>query len=237
VARKRLSMLAGVVDIVSQHDGYRQVFAPGAFDEAVRTLAHQSAPLRVCVDHDVQMELGRWPDVTARVVPEGLVAQCDLPANDFGDQVAEHVFKRDFGGCSVWCGLDRDDFSYHDAPADGGSPVILVKRVSALWELGPVLTPAFGMTEATLGGLVFVDGGVRLKAMAEGKRLRSSLGPAAPVPGWLQERFAAVHADTREHILGLPRHQAPSTPTSSTPGVLARVNSVRYVCPGRATVS
>lgn len=118
--------------------GFRTRIMPGAFDRVV-----PGADVRLLVNHDPNLLLGRTASGTLKlsVDDRGLYFEGQPPQTDFATHYIEAIRRGDMTGCSFSCDWEpgqavwNDDFS-----------IRTIKQLSALYDVGPVTTPAFSQT-------------------------------------------------------------------------------------------
>lgn len=119
--------------------GFTERFAPGAFDGVL------SADCHCFFNHDHNHVLGRTRSGTLKLWtgPDGLWFRVALPNTVAGGSVGVGVNRGDISGCSIICTHGRRSWN-----ADYTE--LTVHEVKYLYEVGPVVWPAFPDTQVIL---------------------------------------------------------------------------------------
>ena len=135
---RKLVGYGAVFDSLSQDlGGFREKIAPGAFD---RTLAHGKDVL-ITMNHDVNLLLGRTFAGTGRVHVDdvGLLYEVVTPDTQAGRDAWTLAARRDLAGSSFTFSVPKGGDRWERD--DTGRVRVLTEL--ALYELGPVVTPAY----------------------------------------------------------------------------------------------
>ncbi len=118
---------------------------PGAFDKALR----ERQDTICCWNHDADYPLGRVSSGTCRLSVDsvGLKYSCDLPQYPFPPGLVELLERRDVSGSSFQFVMGDDQWE-----EDGSSIVRWVNEIALLIDVGPVTTPAYAASTATIAG-------------------------------------------------------------------------------------
>lgn len=122
--------------------GFRERIAPGAFAKTLR----DKRPIKMFLNHNSDVVLASTHRGTLRLSEDerGLLAEADLPDNEWGRPVADAVRRGDinsmsFGFQSIRSGPTKDE----DA--------VIEQREVRLWEVSPVTAwPAYPQTSASV---------------------------------------------------------------------------------------
>jgi len=164
---------AAVFDRLSQSlGGFVERILPGTFRSTLK-----QADVTALFNHDPNNLLGRSSAGTLRMAEDdkGLRYEVDLPATTLGRDVAELLRRRDLIGSSFGFRTISDEWG----ETEDGYPLRTLSEV-ALRDVGPVVYPAYGDTEASLRSLAesrSLDLNDLIQA-AEDNDLRSLLFPA-----------------------------------------------------------
>lgn len=138
--------------------GYTAVFEKfsqdlGGFIEKIRRGAFEgvlSDDVRALKNHDSNYLLGRNKSGTLRMEEDelGLRVEIDLPDTQVGRDTAEEIARGDMDGMSFSFITDVDQWD-----DSGEVPVRTILRVRSLFDVGPVVYPAYTDTSAAMRGL------------------------------------------------------------------------------------
>lgn len=127
--------------------GFRERIMPGAFD---KVLSRQRARVDLVsyFNHDPNMMLGRESSGTLEVFrDEKGVGYVVTPPSTRAD-VLELIARRDVKGSSFAFQVARDGESF---TSDAAGPIRDVREASGLYEMGPVVSPAYVQSSAQMG--------------------------------------------------------------------------------------
>jgi hypothetical protein len=161
--------------------GFRERIMPGAFD---RILNRQRGRVDLVsfFNHDPNMMLGRESSGTLEVTgDEQGVRYVVTPPSTRAD-VMELVARRDVRGSSFAFQVGRDGESW---TSDTEGPIREIREAAGLFEMGPVVSPAYVQTSAAVG----------LRSLEAWKRSIASERPPLVLPKrWQLEAAAAAAA-------------------------------------------
>jgi len=200
--------------LINDWDGeYEETIAPGAFK---RTIAGGSPVLQF--DHGQHPVLGSIPIGAIESLAEdarGLFVRARLFDNWMTEPVRQAIEARAIDGMSFRFQVVKDQRT--EAPADGGLATRLIKEVR-LFELGPVVFPAYRDTTVALRSLASVVPGLTLTltdgAPAE-ERAEEPAQPADPDPGTSEEPATEARGTSDEPAAAVPTD--PTPPSHSVP--------------------
>lgn len=119
----------------------RERILPGAFDSVFA----RNDDVRSMFNHDTNLLLGRTPrTLTLRVDDIGLHYETALPQNSVGRDVGEWIERGDVDGSSFWFGMLPSD--WEETADEDGNELLLIRNISKLMEVGPVVFPAYEAT-------------------------------------------------------------------------------------------
>ena len=119
--------------------GFREVIEPGALDEAL-----ERSDVRVLFNHNPDLILGRVRAGTARLrlTERGLEYEVDVPDTTVGRDVLESVRRGDVSGNSFSFTVAEDEMERNP----DGTMIRRVKRIAEIYDIGPVVYPAYPQT-------------------------------------------------------------------------------------------
>ena len=136
---------AAVVGKFSQDlGGFYEQIAPDAFNAVL------SQDVRALVNHDANKLIGRSKSGTLRMSTDllGLRVEIDLPDTQVGRDTAEDIRRGDMDGMSFSFVADADSWDN-----SGAVPIRTLLKVRDLYDVGPVVFPAYTDTSAALRSL------------------------------------------------------------------------------------
>ena len=120
---------------------FREVIAPGAFDDVLKS---DCLDCRALINHDPNFVIGRTTNNTLRLSTDqnGLRAEIDLPNTSAANDLKALIERGDVNQFSF--ALITDDDSWSDAPKESDVPYIrTINRVSRLLDSSIVTYPAY----------------------------------------------------------------------------------------------
>lgn len=144
----RLEGYAAVFNSLSQDlGGFKEVFRPGAFDDAL-----EASDVRSLANHNPNKLLGRQGNGTLRLTVDdrGLRYSVDLPDTPTAAEIRTLVERRDITGSSLSFSVAEDGDSF-ESRANG--LVRFVDSVARIGDVGPVTFPAYEATEVSARSL------------------------------------------------------------------------------------
>jgi HK97 family phage prohead protease len=154
--------------------GFVEVIEPGAFDHLIDGRRSTAAEDVVALwNHDAGQLLGRTSAKTLRLWSDarGLWYEVDpIPNTTLGRDLIEHLKLGNIRGSSFAFTVDEQDHGYSQ-DADGTN-VRTIRRVSGLYDVSPVTTPAYPDTTAA----------VRSFEAWQQSQAAAAPAPSAPVP-------------------------------------------------------
>jgi len=125
--------------------GFREEIMPGAFD---RFLGRAKPDVVALYNHDSNIVLGRTTSGTLELSSDdkGLRYVVTPPASR--DDIMELIARRDVRGSSFAFTVDKAGESFRTA--ENGKAIRQIKEVKGLYDVGPVLTPAYPASSATV---------------------------------------------------------------------------------------
>jgi HK97 family phage prohead protease len=125
--------------------GFREEIMPGAFD---RFLSRAKPDVVALYNHDSNIVLGRTTSGTLELSSDdkGLRYVVTPPASR--DDIMELIARRDVRGSSFAFTVDKAGESFRTA--ENGKAIRQIKEVKGLYDVGPVLTPAYPASSATV---------------------------------------------------------------------------------------
>ena len=145
-AQPKIRGLAAVYNSRSRDlGGFQEVIAPGAFDHLVDGRRSTAAEDVVALwNHDASQLLGRTSAKTLRLWSDsrGLWYEIDpIPNTQLGRDLVEHLRLKNVTGSSFAFTVDEQDQGY--SQAEDGTTIRTIRRVSGLFDVSPVTTPAY----------------------------------------------------------------------------------------------
>jgi len=116
---------------------------PGAFDKVLKS---KKTDVRVLRNHNPDNLLGRTKSGTARVFTDAndnLAYETELPDTTMGRDTREQLRRGDLSGSSFAFTIGDETFK-----DEGEVRAVEIKRVEALYDVGPVTYPAYSSTAA-----------------------------------------------------------------------------------------
>lgn len=165
--------------------GFREKIMPGAFDK-ILSRQRGRVDLVSFFNHDPNMMLGRESAGTLEVTADAQgVRYVVVPPATRAD-VMELVARRDVKGSSFAFQVARDGESW---TSDNIGPIREIREAAGLFEMGPVVSPAYVQTSAAVG----------LRSLEAWQRSLASQRPALALPkSWMVEaRVAAARLRLR----------------------------------------
>lgn len=125
--------------------GFREEIMPGAFD---RFLSRAKPDVVALYNHDSNIVLGRTTSGTLELSSDdkGLRYVVTPPASR--EDIMELIARRDVRGSSFAFTVDKGGESFRTA--ENGKAIRQIKEVKGLYDVGPVLTPAYPASSATV---------------------------------------------------------------------------------------
>ncbi len=125
--------------------GFREEILPGAFDKILRKRSNDVVAL---FNHDTNIVLGRSSSGTLELSSDdkGLKYVVTPPVSRA--DVLELIQRRDVRGSSFAFTVDKSGEGFR--PGDDGKAVRQIREVSGLYDVGPVLVPAYPSTSASV---------------------------------------------------------------------------------------
>jgi HK97 family phage prohead protease len=127
-------------------DGYIERIMPGAFNEADMSDV-------VCLyNHDDDMLLGRYVNgegtLSIGFDEKGGYFEVEKPNTSTGNDVYENIRLKNIRGCSFAFTVAEQSVEYDVLQSDGTTATIIsINKVKRLYDVGPVLNPAYVETE------------------------------------------------------------------------------------------
>lgn len=124
--------------------GFTEKIAPGAFSAVL------NQDVRALVNHSADKLLGRSKSGTLRMVEDelGLRVEIDLPDTQLGRDTAVEVGRGDMDGMSFSFTTDVDQWDW-----SGQTPIRTLVKIRDLYDVGPVVFPAYTDTSAAMRSL------------------------------------------------------------------------------------
>lgn len=125
--------------------GFREEIMPGAFD---RILSRGKADVVALFNHDSNIVLGRTSSGTLELSSDakGLRYVVTPPASR--SDIMELIARRDVRGSSFAFTVDKGGESFRTS--ENGKAIRQISEVKGLYDVGPVLTPAYPASSATV---------------------------------------------------------------------------------------
>jgi HK97 family phage prohead protease len=132
--------------IRSKDEEWREIIAPTAFDEALGR-----GDVIAAVNHDSSMVLGRSKAGTLKLTVDriGLRYDVKLPNTSLGRDTVENVRNGNLPGSSFKFAVLKDGLRVQQARG-GDLPLIEIRQVQRLIDVGPVVFPAYGGTTVSV---------------------------------------------------------------------------------------
>lgn len=128
-------------DIYEVWEDMRETIAPGAFDGCDMT------DVVALFNHDSENLLARVKDgkgtLTLKVDEKGLYFEFDAPNTTIGNDVLENVKLENIRGCSFAFTVREDNWE----EKEDGTILRTIVKVKKLYDVGPVVNPAYEATE------------------------------------------------------------------------------------------
>lgn len=136
---------AVIYDTLSQDlGGFRERFMPGAFGDL------DGEDIIATFDHDTRLLLGRTPDtLSLDDSEEALRYRITPPATSTGQDVMELIRRKDVRGSSFTFRVLEGGEEWEE-PKDEGAPAIRTVTKARLFEVAPVVRPAYEVTDVGL---------------------------------------------------------------------------------------
>jgi HK97 family phage prohead protease len=152
-ASPKIRGLAAVYGMRSRDlGGFVEVIEPGAFDHLIDGRRSTAAEDVVALwNHDAGQLLGRTSAKTLRLWSDarGLWYEVDpIPNTTLGRDLVEHLKLGNIRGSSFAFTVDEQDQGY--SRGEDGTTVRTIRRVSGLYDVSPVTTPAYPDTTAAV---------------------------------------------------------------------------------------
>lgn len=127
--------------------GFREVILPGAFDKVLNRQRGKQDVVAL-FNHDSNIVLGRTSSGTLELSSDskGLRYVVTPPASRA--DVLELIARKDVAGSSFAFTVGKDGESF--STGDNGQNLRQIREVSGLYDVGPVLVPAYPATSATV---------------------------------------------------------------------------------------
>lgn len=161
--------------------GFRERIMPGAFD---KILGRQRGRVDLVsyFNHDPNMMLGRESAGTLEVTSDPMGVRYVVTPPATRADVVELVGRKDVKGSSFAFQVGRDGEAW---TSDSQGPIREIREAASLFEMGPVVSPAYVQTSAAIG----------LRSLELWKRSIASERPALVLPrSWQAEAAAAAAA-------------------------------------------
>jgi uncharacterized protein len=140
---------AAVFNSLSENlGGFREIIAPGAFDEALK-----KSDVRALINHDMNLLMGRTSSGTLTLSADetGLRMDIDPPDSEMARHYIANIERGDMTGSSFSFTTEPDGDDW-DEDADG-RVVRTVRAVGDLYDVGPVVFPAYLDTSVAMRSL------------------------------------------------------------------------------------
>ena len=161
--------------------GFRERIMPGAFD---KILGRQRGRVDLVsyFNHDPNMMLGRESAGTLEVTSDGVGVRYVVTPPSTRADVLELVGRKDVKGSSFAFQVSRDGEAWTSDPQ---GPIREIREAAGLFEMGPVVSPAYVQTSAAVG----------LRSLEAWRRSIAAERPALVLPrSWQREAAAAAAA-------------------------------------------
>lgn len=178
---------AAVFDTLSEDlGGFREKIAPGAFSEAIRR-----DDVRALFNHDNNLVLGRNKAGTLSLAEDsvGLKTVIDLPDTTFAADLAKSMQRGDISQMSFAFSVRTEDQKWEQA---GASYIRTILKVSRLWDVSVVASPAYLETDAAVRALADVKGGKTAGARPRTSDERTSKQIRQSIYLWCESRLGDV---------------------------------------------
>lgn len=140
---------------------FREKIEPGAFANAIKT-----DDVRALFNHEAGIVLGRTPrTLELREDDKGLWMEAEPPDTQAARDVLVLIDRRDVTGQSFSFDLDYEDEGAETWDYADGMVTRTIKKISRLWDVGPVTYPAYPDTDVAIAQRMLIPDGVR--AIAE----------------------------------------------------------------------
>lgn len=123
--------------------GFREEIVPGAFDKILRKRGQDVVAL---FNHDSNIVLGRTSSGTLELSSDDKGLRYVVTPPVSRADVLELIQRRDVKGSSFAFTVDKSGESFR--PGDDGKAVRQIREVAGLYDVGPVLVPAYPSTSA-----------------------------------------------------------------------------------------
>jgi len=127
--------------------GFRETILPGAFD---KVLSRQRGKQDVVAlfNHDSNIVLGRTSSGTLELSSDSKGLRYVVTPPVSRADVLELIARKDVAGSSFAFTVGKDGEAFRTG--DGGQAIRQIREVSGLYDVGPVLTPAYPSTSASV---------------------------------------------------------------------------------------
>jgi HK97 family phage prohead protease len=127
--------------------GFKEEILPGAFD---RVLSRQRGKQDVVAlfNHDSNIVLGRTSSGTLELTSDSKGLRYVVTPPVSRADVLELIARKDVAGSSFAFTVGKDGEAFRTG--DGGQAIRQIREVSGLYDVGPVLTPAYPSTSASV---------------------------------------------------------------------------------------
>lgn len=141
--------------------GFREQIAPGAFTDAI------AAGADVCglFNHDANQVLGRTPSTLMLAEDAtGLYMECEPADTQNARDVVTLIDRGDVRGQSFSFTMDYEDDAAETWDYQGDQVTRTIRKISKLWDVGPVTYPAYSATDVSVSQRMLVPDDVRARA-------------------------------------------------------------------------
>jgi HK97 family phage prohead protease len=125
--------------------GFKEEILPGAFDKILRKRSNDVVAL---FNHDSNIVLGRSSSGTLELSSDDKGLRYVVTPPVSRADVLELIQRRDVRGSSFAFTVDKSGEGFR--PGDDGKAVRQIREVSGLYDVGPVLVPAYPSTSASV---------------------------------------------------------------------------------------
>jgi len=169
-----LGSVSGVTTLIDDgYEAYTEEIAPGAWRNTIAT-----GDIRSMMNHDTNWLLGRTKPGTLRLSEgdQGLNYEIDInPDDPNAMSVHARVQRGDIDGSSVWFRVIAQTWTF---PSDTNGLEYPHRQITEgqLYEVGPVVFPAYETTTAAARALMPLDGALRSLGVSVTKRASLAVG-------------------------------------------------------------
>lgn len=220
-----LGSVSGVTTLIDDgYDAYTEEIVAGAWANTVKT-----GDIRSMMNHDTNWLLGRTKSGTLRVTEtdQGLPYEIDInPADDNAMAVHARVARGDIDGSSVWFRVISQTWTF---PTDTNGLEVPHRQITEaqLYEVGPVVFPAYETTTAAARALLPLDGALRSLGVSTAKRASLAVGLLTD-PDEIGDELRSIlrrSPELREAVCSCDTRSGPADATSPAEDTRADVAS------------